>query len=89
MKDDLLNLDGWSNILTNIGGRNDPVTAARVSTFIGLDRNTLATLYRSDGMAKRVVDIVVDDAMREWIEASQELLKSSVAFMPSRKLPTR
>ena len=68
------NSDGWHNILTNIGGRNDPVTAARVSSFIGLDRNTLSTLYRSDGIAKRVVDLPVDDAIREWIEADEALL---------------
>ena len=68
------NSDGWHNILTNIGNRNDPVTAARVSSFIGLDRNTLSTLYRSDGIAKRVVDLHVDDAIREWIECDELLL---------------
>ena len=80
------NSDGWSNILTNIGGRNDPVTAARVTSFIGLDRNTLATLYRSDGMAKRVVDIIVDDAMREWVETSQELLQEFSRFHAKQEI---
>jgi uncharacterized protein len=68
------NGDGWSNVLTNIGSAKDPTRAARVGFAQVLDRNTLASLYRTDGLAKRIVDLPIEEAIREWIEADDLLL---------------
>lgn len=68
------NLDSWSNVLTGIGGARDPIRSARITSFRGIDRQTLTNIYRSDGMGRRVVDLIVDDAIREWIEGGEELL---------------
>ena len=66
--------DGWNNVLTNIGNRRDPVSATQFGFATMLDRRTLAAMYRGDGLAKRIVDIQVEEAIREWIEADDLLL---------------
>jgi phage-related protein (TIGR01555 family) len=66
--------DGWNNVLTNIGNRRDPVSATQFGMATMLDRRTLAAMYRGDGLAKRIVDIQVEEAIREWIEADDLLL---------------
>jgi phage-related protein (TIGR01555 family) len=65
--------DGWQNVLTNIGGRKDPTTAARVSAMPFFSRETLSALYRADGLARRIVDVQVEDALREWVECDDAL----------------
>jgi phage-related protein (TIGR01555 family) len=59
--------DGWFNVLTGIG------TASfdkRMSTSFGgsdiLDDALLINLYRSEGLATRVIDIPVEDMVRNW-----------------------
>ena len=81
------NRDGVVNALLNIGGRGDPVSYTRYKSVTALDRYALEQMYRSDGLAKRVVDIVVDDATREWIEAD-EALKSELARIQAKPFVT-
>jgi uncharacterized protein len=69
-----VNSDGWGNVLTNIGTAKDPTRHARPNITRVLDRASLASIYRSDGLGRRVVDIPVDDALREWVEADDKLL---------------
>jgi len=68
------NHDGWSNVLTNLGGAKDPVTAGRFALSSPPDRKTLSMLYRADGLAKRIVDVPVEDALREWVECDDALM---------------
>lgn len=70
-----LRLDGFSNIMTGIGARNSRVNRTfydPVSCI--LDQNTLTEIYRSNGMGRRVVNLIVDDAMRTFIQADNNLL---------------
>jgi len=78
------NIDGWANILTNLGGRGDPNGAMRILNRGALDSRTLASLYRLDGIARRVVDVLPDDALREWIEGGDDLI-AAMARLNAKK----
>lgn len=67
--------DSWSNNTTGIGAYNSRVNSTRYVGVDTIDVSTLSSLYRDDGIAKRIVDLVVDDALRGFIEAEDELLK--------------
>ena len=66
--------DGWSNVLANLGNSGDTATATHYNPDKRLDHRTLESLFTGDGMARRVVTVPVDDAMREGIEGDEELL---------------
>jgi len=70
-------LDGFSNIMTGIGARNSRVnrTVYEPSCPI-LDQVTLTDIYRSNGLGRRIVNLIIDDAMRTFIQADSELLKA-------------
>lgn len=80
------NLDGWANILTNSGGAGDPNSAMRIVNRGALDSGTLSALYRLDGIARRVVDVPVDDALREWIEADDALIDALEAIGAKKQI---
>lgn len=66
--------DGWQNILTNLGTRSNRTGSTLYAGGIKLDRHTLKEIYRSNGIGKRIVNLVVDDAIRSFIEADKLLL---------------
>ena len=66
--------DGVVNAALNLGGRGDPVSHTKYAVPKILGRNNLSNIYRSDGLGKRVVDVIIDDGMREWIEADDNLI---------------
>lgn len=68
------NADGWSNVVASLGNSADPVNATRYAPDMQLDISTLDSVFSGDGIGKRVVNIPVDDAMREGIEAEESLL---------------
>lgn len=74
MTENSANEDGWENIWANIGNSRDPAAHTRFASTHALDKATLGAVYRGDGLGRRVVDIVVDDATREWLEADDVLL---------------
>jgi len=65
--DPKIHLDGWANLITGLGFVN---TDKRLSTgFIPDPRLTytdLTYLYRSDGLAKRTVNLPANDMLRAW-----------------------
>lgn len=68
-------VDYWDNILTNIGSNCGRVNSTRYQPTIKLDRQTLTDIYTSDGIGRRVVNIVVDDALRGFINTDDNLIK--------------
>lgn len=70
-------LDGFSNIMTGIGARNSRVnrTVYEPSCPV-LDQVTLTDIYRSNGLGRRIVNLIIDDAMRTFIQADNNLLKA-------------
>ena len=67
--------DNWMNPVTNLGVSNSRTNNTIFRPSIGLQKQTLQGMYRSDGIAKRIVNSVVDDALREFINAESELLE--------------
>lgn len=65
--------DGWSNILSGLGANNGRVNSTRYNPSFRLDRNMLTHIYTSDGIGRRIVNILVDDAMRCFIECDIKL----------------
>jgi phage-related protein (TIGR01555 family) len=59
--------DSLQNIVSGLGTAKDPRTA-NVFTFRELNRFELESAYRSDWVARIVVDAPADDATREWRE---------------------
>lgn len=68
-------LDGWSNVLSSLGNKNDTSSYTRYSYDHRLDFRTLDNLYSGDGIAKRIVDVIVDDALRDFVEVEEALDK--------------
>lgn len=66
--------DGWNNILTGIGANKGRVNTTQYCPGIRLDRQTLTDIYTSDGIGRRIVNIVVDDSIRDFIECDEDLL---------------
>lgn len=67
--------DGWRNVLLNLGQTSgNPMHRTDYAPTARVDQKTAENIYRGDGLGRRVVDVLVDDAIREWIEASAELL---------------
>lgn len=67
--------DSWSNSQTGIGVSNSRVNATQYTGIRTLNRNLLNELYRDDGIAKKIVDLIVDDSLRGFIEAEPEMLE--------------
>jgi phage-related protein (TIGR01555 family) len=61
----MLNFDGWANVLKKIGGRKDPRSGASFVSDRDLGENELASLYGREGVVRRVVNLPVDEMMRQ------------------------
>jgi len=59
--------DGWSNILAGLGGSYDKALKTTKDDFSIIDDDTLASIYMSEGLGRRIVDVIADDETREWI----------------------
>ena len=67
--------DGWQNVLTNLGTLGSRTVSTLYKSSPKLDQQTLSEIYRSNGIGKRIVNLVVDDAVRSFIETHKLLLK--------------
>ena len=66
--------DGWTNVVTNLGTSNSRTNSTLFKPNLALDQYTLAEIYKSNGIGKRIVNIVVDDAARGFIEGDALLI---------------
>jgi len=61
--------DGWANILTGMGLRGrDRRESTSFRGDIILGKDYLTDLYRSDGFARRIIDLPTKEMTREWFE---------------------
>ena len=67
-----LRTDGWSNVLSGLGGQNDKTIKTTKDDFELTDDDSLAAIYMSDGLGRRIIDAVADDMTREWIYLDDE-----------------
>lgn len=76
--------DGWLNVLTGLGSRNkDRSLNYYYAADHVLDQTTLDALYRSNGFGKRIVDLPVNEMVRQWIEISGDPDNHIVGHMES------
>lgn len=75
--------DNLINFISGLGTGKDPTTASRFH-FHEINRNALEAAYRSDWIARRIIDAPAEDQTREWrswqatnpqIEAIEDLEK--------------
>lgn len=69
-----VNKDSWANFNTGIGAPNSRVNCTKFYNDAFLDQRTLTALYLNDGLARRIINILVDDAMRSFINTNDELM---------------
>jgi len=69
--------DGFSNVVTALGTAKDARTQTQY-TFTPLTADQLLVAYRTNWLARRIVDCIADDATREWRswQASEEQIQA-------------
>lgn len=78
--------DYWGNVITRLGACNSRVNTTRYNPTFRLDRKQLSDIYISDGIGRRVVNIMVDDAMRAFIHAEDELIAELQRIKSKQKI---
>ncbi len=74
-KPEQIRVDGWQNIITNIGSKNSRTNSTFFRETYLLTKYTLNEIYKSNGLGKRIVNCVVEDSLRSFIECDKLLLK--------------
>jgi len=64
----LVNQDGWKNVLTKVGTSKDPQTKDKFGNVQIRDYGELEDIYRGDGLGKRIVELPVGEMTREWFK---------------------
>jgi len=71
----LFRKDNWANYMTSLGVPDSRTSSTRVSFEPLLDHYTLDAMHRNNGLAKKIVNLIVEDSLRNFIEADHELLQ--------------
>lgn len=68
--------DGWQNSLTGIGAYNSRTASTKFaeSDYKLKNKEYLTSLYTNDGLSRKIVNIIVDDALRAFINCDKNLL---------------
>lgn len=61
-------LDAWGNAALGFGGVNDPMMQTGIVRRHELGQALLDELYARKGLARKIVDLVVEDEFRGWIK---------------------
>ena len=61
-------MDGWMNLLTGLGTRSKDKRMSNEAFWERMDQVTAEYTYAGDDTAAKVVDIVPEEALREWIK---------------------
>ena len=69
------NYDHWYNEQTNLGAQSRAnLTRYAISNPL-LSKSTLESMYRNEGIVRKIVDIYVDEALRSFIQAEEGLIE--------------
>lgn len=68
-------VDGWANFLTGFGTSRDKRMANYAGWGLTLTETVAEDLFAADSLARRIVEILPNDATREWIEWEKEVDK--------------
>ena len=78
--------DYWGNLISRLGASNSRVNSTCYNPSFRLDRQQLTDIYLSDGIGRRVVNILIDDAMRAFIHAEGELIDELARIKSKQKI---
>src|SRR5216684_3935296 len=69
--------DGFLNFITGLGTSKDPTTSLKYN-YVELNRNDVEQAYRSNWIARAVVNAPAEDATKEWRswQASQDQIEA-------------
>ena len=75
--------DGWTNVISGLGHRNDKQHRTHFGAFQLILDVELQQMYMGDGLITRIVDCPAEDMTREWIdlegdEEDEELAKEQM-----------
>lgn len=59
--------DGWQNLFSGYGTSADPTEHSRPAQDARLSREYVESIYRSDGIGRRIVDLPAEEMVREWV----------------------
>jgi hypothetical protein len=65
-------LDNWYNSQNKFGSSKTPARATQFNVSTSLSIKDIENLYRYDWLAKRIINIPVEDSLREWISYNFE-----------------
>lgn len=86
----LIKKDGWENIATKLGTSADATTGSSYRGSYDIHRNELESMYRSNGFAKKIINLPPQEMLREWIEISGDsngdILKDMAAAKTKRAI---
>lgn len=65
--------DGWTNLMAGLGNKNiDKTENSYYGNMPIFQDNELSRMYMGEGMAKRIIDLLPQDATRAWIETPKD-----------------
>jgi hypothetical protein len=79
-------LDGWINHSTNLGTSSSRTNNTVYSPSYTLQKRTLEGLYNDDGISQRIVEAVVADSLKGFINAEVELLEEMKRVKAKQKI---
>jgi phage-related protein (TIGR01555 family) len=60
--------DSWRNVLTGKGTNSDKRTSTTYGAGPRISDQTLANLYRSNGICRKIIDVPANDMTRNWMK---------------------
>jgi phage-related protein (TIGR01555 family) len=64
--------NNWSNPANGFGGDKDPMNKMQLAPRGNTSQSFYEALYRADWLAKKIVNAIPEDALREWIDLKSE-----------------
>lgn len=64
--------DGWSNVLTGLGGSKDKRKATTFKFTKRIPDDQLTAIYRANGFGRRVIDLIPNDMTRNWFKVTND-----------------
>lgn len=62
----MVNTDGMVNVLSGLGTRKDVAARSGYSADPMLDQHTLESIFVGDGLARKIVEMPAEEALRRW-----------------------
>lgn len=84
----VFNTDGWTNLLSSLGGGKDKTTNTTHGTGQLLGQTDFESLYRFTGFAKKVIDIPAYEMTREWVNFTNDTdnkLQTAMSSIKAKK----